>query len=106
MQHVFGPAAVGAQQPPPAFGLTFDCIYGLHDAPAATRMMYVILVPGTMEALFFILAIVGGALRKSFAEAPFAQHGGNAVNTLQEKISEGSRSRLSCPQVRVGHEKP
>lgn len=95
MKSVFGPTAVGAQQPPPVFALTFECIFGLHNASAATRMTYTMLVPAATAAFFFILAAVVGMYGKPIAKRPAEYEVSNGHNPSEQKFEEDTTRDLS-----------
>ena len=70
MDHVLTPAAVGAQQPPPSFGLAFDCIFNLHRASTTTKIGYLLLLPLTTAGGLAAFATLAGVLGQAVAVEP------------------------------------
>ena len=112
MKHVSGPAAVGAQQAPPALGFTFDCqssssathvaswypclmtaaatgIFGLHRPSAATRIGFLLMVPLVTTTANLVLAALAGLSGRAIASAPKKDNGDEEETVPPE--SDGSR---------------
>ena len=91
MQHVFGPAAVGSQEPAPSFGLTLDCVYSLRGTSAATQIGYTLLVPLTTTGILLLASLFVGLIGRSIAWTP-------AAKKPKTSRAKGSRS-LDIPEA-------